>query len=105
MTGNTHNAAGMYLRLSEQPDDMLDYRQSRSRWVLALVAAAMLLVASLFSVAGLAGGLLPLDKAIAASGPGKDGDGQDNSGPGSGGDGDDDDTTARDDTASNSVSR
>ena len=103
MTGpGSHNAAGMYLRLSEQPDDLLDYRTSRSRWALALLAAALLLLASLASVAGLAGGVLPLDKAVAASGPGKDGDGSDNSGPGSG-----DDESTNSDTLSgdsNSVS-
>ena len=94
-TGRTHNAASMYLRLAEQPDDLLDYRSSRTRWLLALIAAVLLLGASIAMATGIGqGGPWSLDKAVAASGPGKEGDGrEDNSGPGSGGDGDDDDDT------------
>lgn len=100
--GSAPTAAGMYLGLAEHPDDLLDYRRSRSRRMLALAAALMVLFASLASAAGVAVGGLSLEKAVAASGPGKSGDGgDDHSGSGGGADDDDDDdnATANDTTA------
>ena len=87
-----HPASG-YLRLAEGPEDLLDSGPSPARRLLTLGAAVLFLSGtSLFGAAATdLDSKLLADKAVAASGPGKDGhDDDDSSGPGSG---DDDDAT------------
>lgn len=93
MTSPKHpNAAGMYLRLAEGPDDLIDEHRSRLHRAFALFALVAVLAYGLIAIFGVPGSDVgKLDPAMAASGPGKEGEGgqEDSSGPGSG---DDDDT-------------
>src|SRR5918996_5592845 len=84
---STH-PAHTYLRLAEGPDDRLVSERARTRRALILLVALVLLVGGMLLAAGVGSGI-GVDKAVAASGPGKDGQDDDNSGPG--GDDDDDD--------------
>src|SRR5215217_11292 len=90
-----NHPASMYLRIAEDPEDLLAER-SRLRRALALVTVVAVLVVSVLSASGVlngAWGPWKLDDAVAQSGPPEDDD--DNSGPGGGDDGDDDDSTGR----------
>src|SRR5687768_232042 len=80
-----------YLRISEGPDDLLEEQRTLTRRLLTLFVAFILFSGtSLFAMAAFDVDHVLLDKALAASGPGKEGTAdEDNSGPG-GGDDDDD---------------
>src|SRR5687767_1971856 len=81
-----------YLRLAEGPEDLLGSQLSLTRRLLTLFVAVVLFSGtSLFATAAFDLDHALIGKALAASGPGHDGDdGDGNSGPG-GGDDDDDD--------------
>jgi hypothetical protein len=101
------NPGGMYLQLSEGPDDLLEPKWSPLRFAgVVLVVIALAFAVLFIRMPGVSSGPLKDNLAIASKGPGKDGGGDDDSsGPGSGGDDDDDShqNTADTNTGTNSA--
>lgn len=96
------NPGGMYLQLSEGPDDLLEPRMSPLRFAGVVLVVIALAFAILFiRMPGVSSGPLKDNLAIASKGSGKDGGGDDddNSGPGSG----DDDDDSHQNTGTNSA--
>ncbi len=70
-------AAGMYLRLAEGPDDLIDERRSRLHRAFALFALVAVLAYGFITIFGVPGSEVgKVDPAMAGGGRGQDGDGE-----------------------------